>query len=335
MTAYSKTLAMMWVAAPMFLDLAIAADAPPPAAMIPAAYAAPGTPIDVGDGRKLNLRCSGTGAPVVVLEAGGNADASTWFRVHDALARKTRVCAYDRAGFGFSAEGPLPRDLEAQITDLHALIREAKLPVPVILVGHSLGSNIVRGYARRHPEHVSALVLVDPPEHGAEARMPEDWRTQVDAMVAQRNEFLDQCEAAATAGDDETLTQKCLRAPPPWMSKEVAMAMVANKSRPAYWRTLRSELASAATMYAIPVPADEHLGSLPLVLLSAESIDEDVPEPVRDATAAALRETRERILASSTRNTHVVVDSSHDIQLDRPEAIVSAVHTLLAQPRQQ
>jgi len=300
--------------------------------MISADYARPGVLVDVGNGRVLNLRCSGNDAPVVLLEAGGNADSTTWYRVQDALARKTRVCAYDRAGFGFSAQGPTPRNLDAQVADLHALIRAAELPTPVILVGHSLGTSIVREFARTNPHQVAALVLVDPSEHGAESRMPKDWQDQVEAMVAQRSEFLDQCEAAAKNEDHKTLTESCLRAPPPWMGNEVALAMIANKSRPSYWRTLRSELASSATMYAIPVPDDEHLGSLPLVLLSAESNDGEIPEPVREATAAALRETRERILATSTRSAQVTVaGSGHDIQLDQPDAIVSAVTRLLAQ----
>jgi pimeloyl-ACP methyl ester carboxylesterase len=250
--------------------------------------------------------------------------------VHDALARQTRVCAYDRAGFGFSGAGTLPRNLDAQVADLHALIDAAKLATPLVLVGHSLGSNIVRGFAQRHPQQVAALVLVDPPEHGADARMPADWQAQVAAMVVQRGVVLDRCEAAAEAGDSETLTQACLRAPPPWMGPEVAAAVARNKSRPAYWQMLRSELASSAEMYAAPVPEGESYGAIPLVLLSAAGDDGEVPQAVRDVTAAAQRETRERILAASTRSTHVeVADSSHDIQLDQPEAVVSAISPLL------
>lgn len=307
-----------------------ASDAPAPP-MIAASYATPGTLVELGEGRQLNLRCSGSGQPVVLLEAGGNADSSTWYRVHDALARQTRVCAYDRAGFGFSGAGPLPRNLDAQVADLHALIDAAELATPLVLVGHSLGSNIVRRYAQQHPQQVAALVLVDPPEHGADAKMPEDWQAQVAAMVEQRGAILDRCEAAAKAGDNATLTQTCLRAPPPWMGPEVAAAMARNKAQPAYWQMLRSELASSAEAFAAPVPEGESYGAIPLVLLSAPGDDGEVPQAVRDVTAAALRETRARILAASTRSTHVeVADSSHDIQLDQPEAVVSAISPLLA-----
>src|SRR5664279_478354 len=110
------------------------------------AYARPASLVDIG-GRKLNLRCSGSGAPTVILESGANADSLTWFKVQPLLARSTTVCSYDRAGYGFSDDGPMPRDIDADSADLHALIHAAHLALPAILVGHSLGTNIVRRYA--------------------------------------------------------------------------------------------------------------------------------------------------------------------------------------------
>jgi len=331
MAAFIKNRFALLILAPLVAAAAdTSAETAPATTMIPASYADPGTLVDVGNGRTLNLRCSGSGEPVVMLEAGGNADSSTWYRVQDPLAQQTRVCSYDRAGFGFSVEGPMPRNLDALVADLQTLIGAAKLATPLVLVGHSLGSNIVRRFVQRHPGQVAGMVLVDPPEHSADARMPADWQQQVAAMVAQRGAILDRCEAAATKGDRETLTQACLRAPPPWMGTDVAVANTANKGKPSYWRTLRSELASSVDIYAAPVPEGESYGAIPLLLLTAPGDPGDVPEAVREATAVALRETQERLLAASTRSTHVVVaDSSHDIQLDKPEAVVTAVTQLL------
>ena len=65
-----------------------------------AIYAAPATLVDIGGGRMLNLRCSGEGAPVVMLEAGATPDSMAWYKVQPAIAKTTKVCAYDRAGFG-------------------------------------------------------------------------------------------------------------------------------------------------------------------------------------------------------------------------------------------
>lgn len=295
-------------------------------------YAAPGELVRLGDGRAVNLRCSGEGETVVLLEAGGNADSSTWYRVLSRLAGLTRACAYDRAGYGFSDEGPLPRDLDTYVADLHALVEAANIPVPVVLVGHSLGSNIVRSYAQRYPQQVAGMVLVDPSEQGADAQMPEDWQQQIAPMLAQREALLSACEDAATAGDAEAIQQRCLRAPPPWMSERVAAATALNKSKPAYWRTLRSELANNLKVFAEPVPADESYGSIPLVMLSASEQAQNAPAEVLAVIASARQQTHARILAASTHSSVVeVAGAGHDIQLDQPEAVVSAVRGLLAE----
>lgn len=295
-------------------------------------YATEGQRVALADGRALNLRCSGEGGPVILLEAGGNADSSTWYRVQPGLAELTRVCAYDRAGYGFSDEGPMPRDIDADVADLRALIEAAELPVPVVLAGHSLGSNIVRRYAQRHPRHVAGLVLLDPPEQGADARMPEDWQQQIAAMLPQREALLMRCEEAAVADDAETIQQRCLRTQPAWMGEHVAAAAVNNKSKPAYWRTLRSELASNIAVFAEAVPADESYGAIPLVLLSAGLRDEDAPEEVLKVIAEAREQTHARILAASSRSSAIEVPGTgHDIQLDQPLAVVQAVRGLLAE----
>ena len=300
--------------------------------MIDDAYASPGQLVLLSDGRALNLRCSGEGAPVIVLEAGGNSDSSTWYRVQPLAARLSRVCAYDRAGYGFSDEGPLPRDLDAAVADLHALIDAAKIPLPVLLVGHSLGSNIVRRFAQVHPGQVAGMLLLDPPGQGADERMPPAWKAQSQAALAQRDAFLDQCEEGAEAGGAGAVG-RCLRAPPPWMGAHVADAVKRNKSRPSYWRTLRSELASNGDVFARQVPEDESYGSIPLVLLRATEEDDVVTGDVRQVLEASRSQTHARILAASTNSVAIdVPDASHDIQLDRPAALLAPLRRLLAAP---
>src|SRR5436309_5865293 len=64
-------------------------------------YPPPGQLIDV-DGHRLHLRCMGQGSPAVVLEAGLSHGALEWELVQSEVAKFTRVCAYDRAGHGWS-----------------------------------------------------------------------------------------------------------------------------------------------------------------------------------------------------------------------------------------
>ncbi|MBK8284855.1 MAG: alpha/beta hydrolase [Ahniella sp.] len=298
--------------------------------LIADAYAKPDNLVKLADGRAMNLRCSGEGEPTVILEAGGNTESSTWYRAQPQIARLTRVCSYDRAGYGFSDEGSLPRDLAAAVADLHALMKQADIAAPVVLVGHSLGSNIVRRYAQLHPDEVAGIVLVDPPEQGADGKMPQDWQQEITEQVAHREKILALCEEAAAAGNRAVLQERCLRAPPPWMGDVVAKAMADNKAKPAYWRTLRAELAHNETLFSAPVPEDETYGAIPLVLLRAGEQNEDVPPEVRKVIEEARSLTHKRILVGSSRSKSVeVTNTSHDIQLDRPDTIAAAIKEML------
>lgn len=112
--------------------------------------------VDVGGGRRLHIRCSGMnfeGSPVVVLESGGGNDSSVWDRVQSEAAKFTRVCSYDRAGLGSSEPVPA-RTIVALTEDLHALLMNAKVAGPYILVGHSLGGILTRLYASYYPAEV-------------------------------------------------------------------------------------------------------------------------------------------------------------------------------------
>jgi len=71
----------------------------------------PGRLVDIS-GYKLHISCIGDGSPTVILDAAGGNSSASWGLVQPDLARSTRVCAYDRAGMGWSERGPLPRDLK-------------------------------------------------------------------------------------------------------------------------------------------------------------------------------------------------------------------------------
>lgn len=64
---------------------------------------------DIG-GRQLHLSCQGTGSPTVVLLSGTGEMSASWARIVPQVAPTTRVCAYDRAGQGWSDDAPHPQD---------------------------------------------------------------------------------------------------------------------------------------------------------------------------------------------------------------------------------
>ncbi len=148
----------------------------------------PGQLVDVG-GYRLHLYCTGSGSPTVVLNAGGGGSWLDWSLVQPPISQQTRVCAFDRAGLGWSESGPAPRDTQQAVKELHTLLGKSGERSPYILVGHSLGGLQNRLYASQYPDEVAGLVLVDAtttytPEQIV-ARMNDEQRRKYDDLLKQ------------------------------------------------------------------------------------------------------------------------------------------------------
>jgi pimeloyl-ACP methyl ester carboxylesterase len=150
-------------------------------------YSPPGDLVDVGD-HSLHINCVGQGSPTVILEAANGGMSAHWARVQQEVAKAARVCAYDRAGLGWSESGPQPRDAKQVSSELHTLLANAGIEGPYILVGHSYGGLYARMYADRYSEEVAGMVLVDSshPEQfsrGPEARAMYEQAKRLSALV--------------------------------------------------------------------------------------------------------------------------------------------------------
>jgi pimeloyl-ACP methyl ester carboxylesterase len=124
------------------------------------AYPPPGEMVDVG-GYSLHINCVGQGSPTVLLDAAAGGFSAQWVRVQREVSDTTRVCAYDRAGMGWSEMGPEPRDAKQITGELHTLLSKAGIEGPYVLVGHSFGGMYMQTYAARYPEEVAGVALVD------------------------------------------------------------------------------------------------------------------------------------------------------------------------------
>jgi pimeloyl-ACP methyl ester carboxylesterase len=121
----------------------------------------PGALVAVG-GHRLHLHCEGSGAPTVVLEAGAGALSLSMRKIQDALRDSVRVCAYDRAGLGWSESSDSDFDAASSVAELRALVDSAGIARPFVLVGHSLGANIAQIYGASHTADLAGVVLIDP-----------------------------------------------------------------------------------------------------------------------------------------------------------------------------
>lgn len=129
-------------------------------------------------GTAIRYTLHGKQAPTIVLQAGLGDGQSTWRDVTSRMTGSQRYLSYDRPGHGGSGDAASPRNPCTIATELHDLLRQANVPPPYVLVGHSVGGLYQYAYARLYPDEVAGLVLIDPTH-------PAHWTTmQAKAPVA-------------------------------------------------------------------------------------------------------------------------------------------------------
>ncbi|MBX3084668.1 MAG: alpha/beta hydrolase [Anaerolineae bacterium] len=134
------------------------------------------------NGHQMHMICMGKGSPTVILQAGGLAESTWWYWVQNQLAAFTRVCAFDRPGFGWSEAVDDPRDALTINAELHSLLQQAGIAPPYVMAGHSLGAMWTRVYAKQYPPEIIGIVLVDSAATPASEPFPsqsafEEWKT--------------------------------------------------------------------------------------------------------------------------------------------------------------
>jgi pimeloyl-ACP methyl ester carboxylesterase len=122
------------------------------------------------NGLDIHYKTSGQGQPVFILLHGFGASLFSWHAVMEPLSQYGTVIAYDRPAFGLT-ERPLkwsgvnPYGPEANLALLLGLMDQLGVQ-KAILVGNSAGGTLAMQFALQYPQHVQALVLVDPAVYG-------------------------------------------------------------------------------------------------------------------------------------------------------------------------
>ena len=167
-------------------------------------YPPPGELVDVG-GHSLHISCVGEGSPTVFLESGSGATSVDWANIQPEVANTTRVCAYDRAGSGWSEPGPGPGDPQQIAGELHTLLGNAGIDGPYVLVGHSFGGLYVRMYAELYPNEVEGMVLVDSshPEQSARSAGAQTTPKSSAQVLLSTQSLGDKPLAVITAGEQQ------------------------------------------------------------------------------------------------------------------------------------
>jgi pimeloyl-ACP methyl ester carboxylesterase len=257
-------------------------------------YARPGTMYDVG-GHRLHLNCTGSGGPTVVLENGLGETSAIWSRITAEVGATTRVCAYDRAGQGWSDDAASPQDGLAIAADLHALLGRAHETGPYVLAGHSAGGTYAMIYATQYPAEVAGMVLLDSMSPDQFTVLP-DFKSEY--SVSRR--MLAVLPSLARLGAAQ-LFPSSSNLPEPAASQVRAF-----DTSPRHLRNMRDEYSVYHDVFK-QAQALSTLGRTPLVVVTAT---ENVQE------TKGWSEAQNRLAALSSNSQHRVADASHVGVLD-------------------
>jgi len=280
-------------------------------------------------GVSLNLNCMGQGSPTVILDSGLGVPAAGWDLVMPDVAKFARVCSYDRAGYGWSSAGPMPRTSDEIVEELHALLAASGERGPYVLVAHSFGGYNVRIYADKYPAEVTGLVLVDTSHEDQNQLMPPSLKKLTNEQIAQLDSqrrlmpiLIFFGIARITAGDDGDNK----------LSKDFREKMNYLQLQTKFIEAAFSEIKSFSQS-AEEVRRTGNLGDRPLVVLTAGKDLEakDLPkgisaEDMREFRKTWVNDLQVRQAKLSTRGKQIVVpDSTHMIPMERPDAVVNAI----------
>jgi pimeloyl-ACP methyl ester carboxylesterase len=260
----------------------------------------PGQMVDLGTHR-MHLYCRGEGSPTVVLDVGFGESYESWEHIVSELTARTEVCVYDRAGYGDSEPGPLPRNARLAARELYALLEVSKVEPPYLLVGHSYGALPALLMAAAVPGDVAGVVVLDPPPRGFLSG--ERFVSLKEMALAQTSELQQAAEQAKAEGDMD---------------------------RADYFETLASEHGNMFLETAEQMERVSDLGDLPLIVIGSR-----VANPAFGDSADSYQEfwiESNRELASLSRRGEFILagESTHHIHLDAPDLVIGAIEKLLS-----
>jgi len=323
-------LVILMIAGAIYQSVASASDAKK--------YPPMGQLYDVGDYR-LHLYCTGEGSPTVILEAGAGSPGLIWTYVQPEIAKTTRVCSYDRAGFGWSDPAPGPLGSDEVAADLHALLEAADVPAPYVLVGHSAGGVYVRAFARLYPSEVVGMVLVDSTHEAQNASFPQEYQE----LNKIQNAMFDFCRIVSPFGLMRVTRFFDMLTAAYNMDAETGKVFLSTMNRTNFCQAAAAEAEALSTLIS---QTPSSLGDLPLIVLTADTSEDEMlaqipaylqsiagPEMIKKAFEVG-RDMQKELVGLSSRGRQIMVpNSGHMIPLDQPGVVIDAIREIVEQAR--
>jgi pimeloyl-ACP methyl ester carboxylesterase len=295
-----------------------------------ARYTPPGdlTPVN---GRQMHIHCQGEGSPTVILDAGQGGWSLEWSEIMPQLNNTTQVCAYDRAGYGWSDPATDDRTPQNAADDLAALLDAAAIAGPYVVVGFSHAGLSTRLFAAQHAEDVVGMVLIDPATEFDNELMDETVRKQQRSTVG----IFQTAGLAARLGIVRLLDPREMAPYAPFIAQNPTQPDIYYSfvSEPTWWQTSAKEFTSRLSDATLEyVHANGQIPNIPVIIIGAKtaSASGDGGEAASEARLSRLNELAER---SSQGHFVLAEDSSHEIPRERPDLVVAAIQQVLEETR--
>jgi pimeloyl-ACP methyl ester carboxylesterase len=280
------------------------------------------------NGYAMQLYCTGQGSPTIVLDAGLGDDSTVWAKVQPELSKVTRVCSYDRAGFGWSQPRPGVQDANAISAQLHQLVAVAAVQRPFLLMGHSIAGIYLRSYAAHYPNDLAGLVFVD----GATPLQDDRVPPALVKIEDQQRKQMPWQQLLMTLGWYR-IKGLCTAIPPGFES--YSLWIKADSCVPSQMSAIENELdaeraSGEETVHAGP------FGSLPILILSHDPkvLPANWPAEVAKGTAVVWNQMQEEEKGLSDHSRRIIArGSDHYVQLDRADLVNKEVAAFVLQLR--
>lgn len=297
----------------------------------------PGKLVDLG-GHRLHVNCTGKGSPTVVVENGLGDFSFDWVLVQSRVSTFTRICTYDRAGYAWSDPGPKPRTFSQLNLELRDALLKLGEPAPFVLVGHSYGGPVIRAFATTYPHDVAGMVQVDASFEGQRVgiggkrmlRLGEGAQGRTIPPPREEIKKSDKPDVpASTTLEAEHSLDPLYKALPPAVQKMQVWA----QSFPEIEDAENSQREWSGEYFAkwLATPQTGSLGGIPLMVLTRaeggyRNGDYDIP-------AAQLERERlegqKKLALLSTNSRQVIVHSGHNMHLEAPDAVTTAIREVV------
>ncbi len=262
----------------------------------------PSRSIDIGS-HQLYVRIVGKGSPALVIDVGSTSRSEEWYPLQDRIAEKTLVLTYDRAGYGMSEPGPLPRDSRREADELKRLLNNADISGPYILVGHSLGALNVQIFTKQYPEDVAGLILLDPP--------PLSWLLgdTFPTLKLMFDQTISEWEVIAGRSSDSSTPEQ--------------------EAEAAFFRMIASELRSMQSSARL-VADIESFGDIPLIVIASGIANPAFGDVAEEYQAHWINQSRTLSKKSTQGQFIFIKNSTHQIHIDAPDLVLNSILTLLS-----